>query len=250
MIRLLLANQSARKELVPGKIAANITGRVSLGVSEPIEAEIALPETGIKVNLVSQPGEFYSIMNGPTNPEHGNSPYIPQKVANVLNDKLTEKFGQGKYVKTRDQVMEETGFAKKDDDKTSSTSSDDKPSALSRMQARNQARPNRFHSTRPNAVPFHGKSAGHVTAHNASSSVKEPDTPVTVDTPLNDIAKLANTGYIPYLKAHMDAITKNKELQEPDEQKRKQAMSLATGIQEKIRRYDQIQKEHAYGFKS
>ena len=116
-IRLLLANQSVRKELVPGKNSANITGRVSLGVSEPIEAEIALPETGIKVNLLSQPGEFYSIMNGPMNPEHGNSPYIPQSVANKLNDKLYEKFGKTEYVKTREQIMEEEGFTEKQDAK-------------------------------------------------------------------------------------------------------------------------------------
>lgn len=180
-------------------------------------------------------------MNGPTNPEHGNSPYIPQKVANVLNDKLTEKFGQGKYVKTRDQVMEETGFAKKDDDKVSLTSSDDKPSSLSRMQARKQTRTNHLHS----ASSFRGKDVGHTVTHNTVSKVKEPDIPITVNTPLSDIAKLANSEYIPYLKAHMDTITQNKELQEPDEQKRKQAMSLVTGIQEKIRRYDQIQKEAA-----
>lgn len=109
-IRLLLANQSARKELVPGKIAANITGRISLGVSEPIEAEIALPETGIKVNQINQPGEFYSIMNGPNNPEHGNCPYLSTEVCQKLNDKLTEKFGKATYVKTRDQIMKEEGF--------------------------------------------------------------------------------------------------------------------------------------------
>ncbi|MGX5378238.1 FtsK/SpoIIIE domain-containing protein [Ligilactobacillus sp. LYQ135] len=116
-IRLLLANQSARKELVPGKIAANITGRVSLGVSEPIEAEIALPETGIKVNQINQPGEFYSIMNGANNAEHGNSPYLSPKTCEKLNDKLTEKFGQATYVKTREEVMEEEGFVQRDETK-------------------------------------------------------------------------------------------------------------------------------------
>lgn len=104
-IRMLLANQSARKELVPGKISANVTGRVSLGVSEPIEAEIALPETGIAVNLLSQPGEFYSIMNGPMNPEHGNSPYIPQEQMNRLNDALIKKFGPCEYVMTREDIL-------------------------------------------------------------------------------------------------------------------------------------------------
>lgn len=115
-IHLLLANQSARKELVPGKIAANITGRVSLGVSEPIEAEIALPETGIKVNQINQPGEFYSIMNGSNNPEHGNSPYLTQETCEKLNDKLTEKFGQATYVKTREEIMEEEGFTQEEDE--------------------------------------------------------------------------------------------------------------------------------------
>lgn len=114
-IRMILANQSARKELVPGKISANIPGRISLGVSEPIEAEIALPETGIKVNLISQPGEFYSLMHGATNPEHGNGPYLPPDVMNALNDGLTEKFGKCKYVKTREQIFVEAGL---EDDKS------------------------------------------------------------------------------------------------------------------------------------
>lgn len=109
-IRMILANQSARKELVPGKISANIPGRISLGVAEPIEAEIALPETGIKVNLISQPGEFYSLMHGATNPEHGNGPYIPTDEMNALNDGLTKKFGKCKYVKTREQIFKEAGL--------------------------------------------------------------------------------------------------------------------------------------------
>lgn len=107
-IRLLLANQSARKELVPGKISANVTGRVSLGVSEPIESEIALPDAKIAVHLLSQAGEFYSIMNGVRNPEHGNSPYLPDKVMHDLNNALVEKFGQIDYVITREEVLNET----------------------------------------------------------------------------------------------------------------------------------------------
>lgn len=110
-IRMLLANQSARKELVPGKISANITGRLSLGVTEPIESEIALPESKISVHLISQPGEFYSIMNGIRNPEHGNSPYLTDDVMYALNDGLEKKFGHHDYVITREEVLAEMGEA-------------------------------------------------------------------------------------------------------------------------------------------
>jgi DNA segregation ATPase FtsK/SpoIIIE and related proteins len=108
-IRMLLANQSARKELVPGKISANVTGRVSLGVAEPIESEIALPDAKIAVHLVSQPGEFYSIFNGVRNPEHGNSPYLPDEVMQALNASLEKKFGHIDYMVTRDEVMGGSG---------------------------------------------------------------------------------------------------------------------------------------------
>lgn len=106
-IRMLLANQSARKELVPGKISANVTGRLSLGVAEPIESDIALPESGIAVHLISQAGEFYSIMNGIRNPEHGNSPYLPDDVMYSLNDGLEKKFGHKDYVLDRKAIMDE-----------------------------------------------------------------------------------------------------------------------------------------------
>src|SRR5699024_7705581 len=56
-IRMILANQTARKEKVPGRITANIPGRISLGVTEPIESDIALPDAGVAVNLITQPGE-------------------------------------------------------------------------------------------------------------------------------------------------------------------------------------------------
>lgn len=108
-IRMLLANQSARKELVPGKISANVTGRVSLGVAEPIESEIALPDAKIAVHLISQPGEFYSIFNGVRNPEHGNSPYLPDDVMFALNASLEKKFGHIDYMVTRDEVMGSAG---------------------------------------------------------------------------------------------------------------------------------------------
>lgn len=106
-IRLLLANQTARKEKVPGKITANIGGRISLGVTEPIESDIALPDSNIAVHLISQPGEFYSTMNGVRNAEHGNSPYLPDEVMYKLNDSLEKRFGHHDYVVTREEIMEE-----------------------------------------------------------------------------------------------------------------------------------------------
>lgn len=106
-IRMLLANQTARKEKVPGRITANVPGRISLGVTEPIESDIALPDSGIAVNLIQQPGEFYSIMHGARNAEHGNTPYLPDDVMYALNDGLEKKFGHHDYVITRDEVMEE-----------------------------------------------------------------------------------------------------------------------------------------------
>src|SRR5699024_5130865 len=105
-IHLLLANQTAKKEKVPDKISANIGGRLSLGVTEPIENDLALPESGISVHLINQPGEFYSTMNGVRNPEHGNSPYLPDEVIYELNDSLEEQFGHHDYVVTKEQIME------------------------------------------------------------------------------------------------------------------------------------------------
>ena len=105
-IHLLCANQSARKSLVPGEFSANITARVSLGVSEPIESEIALPDSGIAVHLISQAGEFYSTLHGISNIEHGNCPYIPQDEMNKLNDSLIERFGKPKYIMTKQNIMD------------------------------------------------------------------------------------------------------------------------------------------------
>ncbi|MBC1914208.1 cell division protein FtsK [Listeria booriae] len=104
-IHLLPANQTARKEKVPGKISANIGGRVSLGVSEPIESDIALPDSNIAVHLIKQPGEFYSNLNGIRNAEHGFTPYLSDDTMNALNDSLEKKFGHHDYVVTREEVM-------------------------------------------------------------------------------------------------------------------------------------------------
>lgn len=106
-IHLLLANQTARKEKVPGKISANIGGRISLKVNEPIESDIALPDSNISVHLVQQAGEFYSTLNGVRNAEHGNSPYLSDDTMNALNDSLERKFGHHDYVVTREEVMQE-----------------------------------------------------------------------------------------------------------------------------------------------
>lgn len=108
-IRMILANQTARKEKVPGRITANVTGRISLGVSETIESDIALPSSDVDVSLISQPGEFYSAMHGPRNLQHGNAPYLSDDVMYALNDSLEKKFGHQDYVVTRDEVMKEMG---------------------------------------------------------------------------------------------------------------------------------------------
>lgn len=104
-IHLMLANQTARKEKVPGKISANIGGRLSLGVTEPIESDIALPDSNIPVHLIQQAGEFYSTLHGIRNAEHGNSPYLTPDDMNALNGTLERKFGHRDYVVTRDEVM-------------------------------------------------------------------------------------------------------------------------------------------------
>src|SRR5699024_12885067 len=87
-IRLLLANQTARKEKVPGKISANIGGRLSIGVTEPIESDIALPERGIAVHLINQTGEFYSTMKVFRKPRHGNYAFIFVDVYYKLNIRI------------------------------------------------------------------------------------------------------------------------------------------------------------------
>lgn len=106
-IRLLLANQTARKEKVPGRITANITGRVSLGVTEPIESDIALPDSHVALHLVDQPGEFYSTMHGARNVQHGNTPYLTDDTMYKLNDSLEKKFGHHDYVFTREEILQE-----------------------------------------------------------------------------------------------------------------------------------------------
>ncbi|MCC4370533.1 cell division protein FtsK [Limosilactobacillus reuteri] len=105
-LHILAANQTARKQAVPGIFTANIPGRLSLKVAEPIEAEIALPMTGLRPDRINTAGEHYSLMNGGSaNPEHGNSPYLPQEVMNKLNDALTKKFGLPEYLASRDDIM-------------------------------------------------------------------------------------------------------------------------------------------------
>lgn len=106
-IRMILANQTARKEKVPGRITANIPGRISLGVTEPIESDIALPDSGVAVNLITQPGEFYSAMHGARNVQHGNAPYLTDDTMYALNDSLEKKFGHHDYVISRDQILAE-----------------------------------------------------------------------------------------------------------------------------------------------
>lgn len=205
-IRMLLANQSARKELVPGKISANIPGRVSLGVSEPIEAEIALPETGIKVNLISQPGEFYSLMKGATHPEHGNSPYLTDDDKKYLDVKLSEKFSQFKhYDINRGQMMHDAGL-------------DEKITPVTAQQAVAEG-------TRSTIARANKK----VTIK--ASEIKTPD---------EDLSKLSLVQlkmkakqYAPYLKVHERELVDNSpELKNPDEKRRERAKTRAKRIKE------------------
>ncbi|MBD5430514.1 FtsK/SpoIIIE domain-containing protein [Lactobacillus sp.] len=119
-IRMILANQTARKEKVPGRITANITGRISLGVAEPIESDIALPDSNVAVNLITQPGEFYSAMHGARNVQHGNAPYLSDDTMYALNDSLEKRFGHHDYVFTREQIMKEM-----DDDSEDSGANDE-----------------------------------------------------------------------------------------------------------------------------
>lgn len=130
-VRVIMANQTARKSKVPGELTANIPGRLSLGVTEPIEAEIALPESGIAIHKVAQAGEFYSIMHGSGNPEHGNSPFLPDDQMNDLNDSLESVFGHRDYVVTRDEVLAEAEDAEPEteDDSYDSPSEQEMPTA-------------------------------------------------------------------------------------------------------------------------
>ncbi|WP_221772900.1 FtsK/SpoIIIE domain-containing protein [Listeria booriae] len=106
-IRMLLANQTARKEKVPGRITANVGGRISLGVAEGIESNMALPDSGVQLNMVTQAGEFYSALNSIRNPEHGNTPFLSMETRCKLNDSLEKRFGHHDYVVTRDEIMRE-----------------------------------------------------------------------------------------------------------------------------------------------
>ena len=106
-IHLFLANQSARKEQVPGKLSTNIPGRLSLSVSEGVESYIALPESNVDAHLIQQQGEFYSTMNGVRNPEQGNTAYLPDKVMFALNDSLEKKLGHHDYVVSRQAILAE-----------------------------------------------------------------------------------------------------------------------------------------------
>lgn len=106
-IRMLLANQTARKLKVPGRITANIAGRISLGVTEPIESDIALPDSKVAVHLIQQPGEFYSAMHGARNVQHGNTPFLSDDVMYALNDSLETKFGHEDYKYNRESILDE-----------------------------------------------------------------------------------------------------------------------------------------------
>lgn len=104
-IRMLLANQTARGDIVPDEITANIIGRLSLGVCEPIESVLALPGAGLDLTAL-KPSEFFTNMNDTAHPQHGMIPYVPFEIMGQLDDCLTDKFGRAKYVMTREQVID------------------------------------------------------------------------------------------------------------------------------------------------
>lgn len=237
-LRLLLANQSARKELVPGKISANIPGRISLGVSEPVEAEIALPETGIKVNLISQPGEFYSLMHGATNPEHGNGPYLPPDVMNALNDGLTKKFGKCKYVKTREQIFAEAGLEDEKKESSGETSSTSQNGSQSSSQPSPTSHSNQEMPIGKGDNLSIGSLGANGTRTIKASEVPMPSgKPIDRNTPFGAIRlrlrrKPLEVGL--YLKAHeSDLIDHNNQMYGHDPEATRRAQERAVEIKEK-----------------
>lgn len=244
-IRLLLANQSARKELVPGKISANIPGRISLGVSEPVESEIALPETGIKVNLVSQKGEFYSIMNGAAHPEHGNSPYLPDEVMWALNDGLIKKFGPCKYVMTREEIMKDTGLDAKENEGKGEEGESSDTSTTSRLGARGTsqlgARGTGRVSARRSAIAK--KMSEKSTSSNApetviQASTLKPKTALTGNEVLSALRKREED--YPYFSVHFDEIIENNtriQSELKDERRAKGAQMKIDDFKKRIDRY-------------
>ena len=244
-IRLLLANQSARKELVPGKISANIPGRISLGVSEPVEAEIALPETGIKVNLVSQPGEFYSIMNGAAHPEHGNSPYLPDDVMYALNDSLTKKFGKCKYAMTREEIMKDTGLDAKENEGKGEEGESSDTSTTSRLGAHGTSRVSAHGASRISArrSAIAKKMSEKSTPLNApetviQASTLKPKTALTGKELLSALRKREED--YPYFSVHFDEIIQNNtriQSELKDEQRAKGAQIKINDFKRSIDRY-------------
>lgn len=104
-IRMLLANQTARNDIVPREVSANIIGRLSLGVCEPVESALALPGAGLDLTAL-KPLEFFTNTNDNAHPKHGMVPYVPLETMGQLDDSLTDKFGQAQYVMTREQVID------------------------------------------------------------------------------------------------------------------------------------------------
>ncbi|KRL80645.1 FtsK/SpoIIIE domain-containing protein [Ligilactobacillus equi] len=100
-IRLILASQSARSEVIDSKIKANITGFICLGVIEPIENELALPETNIQTHQISNNIErsnaCFFIEDSVNNVKLGLFPYISDKNINEVVQSTIRKYGIAKY---------------------------------------------------------------------------------------------------------------------------------------------------------
>lgn len=235
-IRMLLANQSARKELIPGKISANVPGRVSLGVAEPIESEIAAPESGVSLHLISQQGEFYSFMNGSRNPEHGNSPFLDSDVRFALNDGLIRRFGPCKYIKTREEILEED----KENTPNDGTSSNmgDTGGMSGMMGGVSRYAPVSSKDKIMNRM-FNKKNEEKL--ENGTISVPNPEP--TVETSTIELLNL-DERYYPYLSKHKEVIEENKsELSGKSPVKRRMLRNAKAELLKKLEAWEKTQKD-------
>lgn len=114
-IRLLMANQTARAEKVPGVIKANITAYISLSVAAPIESDIALPEAIEKPHLLTNAGDSFVMFNGINDIKRSQSPFIKDEIMDALVDGTIQKFGTAHYVMDHEQVIEALGLPDEDE---------------------------------------------------------------------------------------------------------------------------------------
>lgn len=104
-VNMVVMNQTLRKTQVKGELSANLVARLIHGLTEPIESEIALPETGARPDKMSGRG-FFSMPDGPASLTQGNAAFLSLDVRKALNVKLWEKFGERHYAKSRQEVLD------------------------------------------------------------------------------------------------------------------------------------------------